>query len=37
MCSESMGASLDAVREKNCTNIKKQVSNIIEVKDAMKD
>ncbi len=37
MCSESMGGSLDAVREKNCTNIKKQVSNIIEVKDAMKD
>lgn len=37
MCSESMGGSLDTVREKNCTNIKKQVSNIIEVKDAMKD
>ncbi len=37
MCSESMGGSLDIVREKNCTNIKKQVSNIIEVKDAMKD
>jgi len=37
MCSESMGGSLDAVREKNCTDIKKQVSNIIEVKDAMKD
>ena len=37
MCSESMGGSLDIVREKNCTNIKKQVSNIIEVKDIMKD
>ena len=37
MCSETMGGAQDAERNKNCINIKKEVSNVIEVKEAMKD
>ena len=37
MCSETMGGAQDAERNKNCINIKKEVSNAIEVKEAMKD
>ena len=37
MCSETMGGVHDAERNKNCSNIKKEVSNVVEVKEAMKD
>jgi hypothetical protein len=37
MCAETMGGAQDAERNKNCINIKKEVSNIIEVKEAMKN
>ena len=37
MCSETMGGVQDAERDKNCSNIKKEVSNVVEVKEAMKD
>ena len=37
MCSETMGGVQDAERNKNCINIKKEVSNVVEVKEAMKD
>ena len=37
MCAETMGGAQDAERNKNCINIKKEVSNIVEVKEAMKD
>jgi len=37
MCSETMGGAQDAERNKNCINIKKEVSNVVEVKEAMKD
>jgi len=37
MCSETMGGAQDAERDKNCINIKKEVSNVVEVKEAMKD
>ena len=35
MCSETMGGVQDDERNKNCINIKKEVSNVIEVKEAM--
>ena len=37
MCSETMGGVHDDERNKNCSNIKKEVSNVVEVKEAMKD
>ena len=37
MCAETMGGAQDEERNKNCINIKKEVSNVIEVKEAMKD
>jgi len=37
MCSETMGGAQDSERNKNCINIKKEVSNVVEVKEAMKD
>tara|TARA_B110000483_G_C18196672_1_gene543316 strand:- start:3445 stop:3933 length:489 start_codon:yes stop_codon:yes gene_type:complete len=37
MCAETMGGSKDIERNKNCINIKKEVSNVVEVKDAMKE
>jgi hypothetical protein len=37
MCAETMGGSKDIERSKNCINIKKEVSSVVEVKDAMKE
>ena len=37
MCAETMGGSKDIERSKNCINIKKEVSGVVEVKDAMKE
>ena len=37
MCAETMGGSKDIERSKNCINIKKEVSGVVEVKYAMKE